>query len=188
MLTKVIIYLVNFLYIWPLNRSEVNLKLKKGMEKIVNINLGAHKFVLEQSAYNLLVSYFDDIRSRLDPIVLTRVMCDLESRIAGEFRSKGLIDGRVATLMDVQRAITVVGVAASFGSVRDGSKSEPARLYRDTRHRFIAGICAGLADYLNVDVTVVRLVALLTVLFVGVGPLVYIIMWIFIPRKPLGEF
>lgn len=63
--------------------------------------------------------------------------------------------------------------------------SAPRRLYR-SRHGKIAGVCQGLADYFNVDVTVVRLVALLAVLFGTLGFWAYIIGWIVMPLEPAG--
>ena len=45
----------------------------------------------------------------------------------------------------------------------------------------IAGVCAGLADYLNVDVTIVRLVAAILILCAGCGLLAYLIAWIIMP-------
>jgi phage shock protein C len=48
----------------------------------------------------------------------------------------------------------------------------------------IAGVCGGLADYFDVDKTVVRLCWLLAVLFAGTGILAYIILWIVLPAAP----
>lgn len=48
----------------------------------------------------------------------------------------------------------------------------------------IAGVCGGLADYFEVDSTVVRLCWLLAVLFAGTGFLAYIILWIVLPLAP----
>jgi phage shock protein C len=60
------------------------------------------------------------------------------------------------------------------------------QLYRSVRDRKIAGVAAGIADYLNIDVTVIRLLWLLSI-FVG-GVLAYIIAWIVIPEeKPAAD-
>jgi len=59
------------------------------------------------------------------------------------------------------------------------------RLYRPTTGRMLGGVCAGLADHLDVDPTVVRLVwVAVTLLSLGTGILVYIIAWIIIPEEP----
>ncbi len=46
----------------------------------------------------------------------------------------------------------------------------------------IAGVCAGVARYLGVDVTIVRLVWVLFVLLHGFGLLAYLVAWIIMPR------
>jgi phage shock protein C len=57
------------------------------------------------------------------------------------------------------------------------------KLYRDDQHKMIGGVCAGLAEYFDMDVTVVRLLFAFTVIIMGVGLLPYIIMWIVLPKK-----
>ena len=58
------------------------------------------------------------------------------------------------------------------------------KLYRDEYHKKIAGVCAGLAEYFNVDVAIVRVVFVLALIFHGGGLLVYIVFWIALPKKP----
>jgi len=60
------------------------------------------------------------------------------------------------------------------------------RLYRSRKNRVIAGVCGGIAEYLDVDPVPVRLIAVL-LLFVGGGSLIaYIVGMIIIPDQPLG--
>ena len=61
---------------------------------------------------------------------------------------------------------------------------EDKRLYRARKERMIAGVCGGLAQYLGVDPSLVRLVFLLLGLTVGGGFLAYLICWIVIPEEP----
>ncbi len=64
-------------------------------------------------------------------------------------------------------------------------KSTMKKLYLSNKNRKIAGFCGGLAEYLDVDPTVVRLVYLfLTLLSMGAGILVYIVAWIIVPKNP----
>lgn len=59
------------------------------------------------------------------------------------------------------------------------------RLYRSTRDRILAGVCAGIGEYLDLDPSLVRLVwAAFTLLSLGTGIIVYIIAWILIPEQP----
>ena len=57
------------------------------------------------------------------------------------------------------------------------------KLYRNTGNKMIAGVCAGLGEYLNVDPTVVRLIWALIGL-TGAGIVAYLIAAIIIPEKP----
>ncbi len=62
-------------------------------------------------------------------------------------------------------------------------KGGPKRLKRSVKDKMIAGICGGLADYFDIDSTLVRLVFAFTVLFAGTGILAYLIMWIIVPKE-----
>lgn len=57
------------------------------------------------------------------------------------------------------------------------------KLYRDEDHKVIGGVCAGLADYFGIDISIVRLVFLLTLILKGGGMLIYVILWIVLPKK-----
>lgn len=67
-------------------------------------------------------------------------------------------------------------------------RSQPKKLYR-SRDRILGGVLAGLAEYINVDKTLVRLVYVLISLFSAGFPglLAYIIAWIVIPEKPYTQ-
>ena len=58
------------------------------------------------------------------------------------------------------------------------------KLYRSRSDKKIAGVCAGLAQYLGVDVTIIRLLVVLLTLFVGGGLIAYIICALVIPEEP----
>jgi phage shock protein C len=58
---------------------------------------------------------------------------------------------------------------------------EPRKLYRSRTERMVAGVCGGLAEYFNVDTTVVRVLFLVLTLFGGSGLVVYVVMWILVP-------
>ena len=57
------------------------------------------------------------------------------------------------------------------------------RLYRDEHRKKIAGVCAGLADYFNMDVSIVRALFLLALILKGGGVVIYIVLWIVLPVK-----
>ena len=58
------------------------------------------------------------------------------------------------------------------------------KLYRSRTDKKICGVCGGLAKYLGMDATVVRLILVLITLFVGAGLLAYIIAALVIPEEP----
>lgn len=56
------------------------------------------------------------------------------------------------------------------------------RLLRNEHDKVIAGVSSGLADYMQVDVTIIRLLFVLSTFFlVGTGIMVYLVMWIVVP-------
>lgn len=60
----------------------------------------------------------------------------------------------------------------------------PRRLVRSRDDKMIAGVCAGVADYFGVDVTLVRLVTVLgTVFGVGTFLVAYIVAWLLLPEE-----
>lgn len=58
------------------------------------------------------------------------------------------------------------------------------RLYRSRTNRIIAGVCGGIAEYSNIDPTIVRLLWLLVSLLWGAGIIAYIVAVIIIPEEP----
>jgi phage shock protein PspC (stress-responsive transcriptional regulator) len=61
------------------------------------------------------------------------------------------------------------------------------RLYRSRRERVIAGVAGGVADHLNVDPAIVRVIwAVLVFTTGGVFGLIYIVMWVVVPEAPPG--
>ena len=58
------------------------------------------------------------------------------------------------------------------------------KLYLSNTDQKIAGVCGGLAEYFNVDSTLIRIIFLIMLFFVGGGLLAYLIVWIAAPRHP----
>jgi len=61
------------------------------------------------------------------------------------------------------------------------------KLYRSRENAMIGGVCAGLAEYFNIDPSLTRLATVLLIFPGGVSFWAYIVAWIIIPQKPLGE-
>ncbi len=61
---------------------------------------------------------------------------------------------------------------------------EPKRLYRSRKQRMLCGVCGGIAEYFNIDPTLVRLALVVFCLAVGMGVVAYIIAAIVMPDEP----
>ncbi len=61
------------------------------------------------------------------------------------------------------------------------------KLYRSRTNSMIGGVCGGLGEYLNIDPTILRVVAVLLIFADGIGLLAYLIGWLLIPRRPEME-
>jgi phage shock protein C len=61
------------------------------------------------------------------------------------------------------------------------------RLYRSQSEVMIAGVCGGLAEYLNLDPTVIRLIFLLLFFAGGGGLFMYLILWVIMPLEPVSD-
>ena len=66
--------------------------------------------------------------------------------------------------------------------------SEPKKLYRDLNYNILGGVCAGLADYLNLSRILVRFLWVLVSLIYGLGFIAYIILWIVLPKTKKETF
>jgi len=58
------------------------------------------------------------------------------------------------------------------------------KLYRSSTDRKLAGVCGGLAQYLNVDATLIRVLFIVLTVLGGAGILIYVAMWVIVPREP----
>jgi phage shock protein C len=75
----------------------------------------------------------------------------------------------------------------AYCGTRVGSVLARKRLIRLRSNRKVAGVCAGFAEYFDLDITLVRVVWLISVfLGVGLSLIAYVIAWIVIPEEPLS--
>jgi len=58
------------------------------------------------------------------------------------------------------------------------------KLYRSRDNVMLAGVAAGLADFLDIDPTIVRLIFAFSIFLGGTGLLVYVVMWMVVPEAP----
>jgi phage shock protein C len=60
------------------------------------------------------------------------------------------------------------------------------KLYRSRSNRQLAGVCGGIAEYFNIDATLVRVLFVVFAVLGGPGLLAYILLWILVPEQPIG--
>jgi phage shock protein C len=58
------------------------------------------------------------------------------------------------------------------------------KLYRSKTNRQLAGVCGGLAEYFNLDATLIRVLFVLLAVLGGSGVVLYVAMWIIVPKQP----
>jgi phage shock protein C len=73
----------------------------------------------------------------------------------------------------------------AYCGIRVGASQARTKLVRPRTGRKVAGVCLGFAEYFDVDVTMVRVVWLVTALLTCIGFIPYIIAWIVMPEEPL---
>ena len=71
-------------------------------------------------------------------------------------------------------------------SNKDGGRKTTGRLHKSVKDKKVAGVCGGIAEYLNVDPTIIRLVFALLVIGWGTGLLAYIVLAIALPEGEAG--
>lgn len=61
----------------------------------------------------------------------------------------------------------------------------PKRLLRPVNGKMIGGVCAGIANYFDIDPTIVRIIYVLMFFMLGTGILLYLILWLVIPQEKI---
>jgi phage shock protein PspC (stress-responsive transcriptional regulator) len=176
------------------------------MKKIININLSGRVIPIEDSAYEKLQVYIESLRRYfVNEEGRDEIINDIESRIAELMNDKIRKGATAVTDADIEEIISSMGRVEDF-EAEEKEAAEPAqpgfqqqnftyaekkskRLYRDTNDKFIGGVCSGLAAYMNVDPTIVRILfAIISFGGFGFGFLAYIILWIVLPTKDLEGY
>ena len=173
------------------------------MKKVININFQGRVVPIEETAYEILKQYTESLnRFFANEEGKDEIINDIEGRIA-ELFAETLKKGSTCICDDdVNRIINSMGRPEDF-ETEDAPNSnnkdsytnqekassfnnEPrGRLYRADNDKILGGVCAGLANYLRVDASVVRIVFALLLFGAGTGFLVYLLLWIILPTKNL---
>src|SRR5690554_1661030 len=163
------------------------------MNKTIIININGIIFHIEEEAYEVLQAYMVNVKKHFGYSADSQeIVSDIENRIAEMF-SERLNDHKAVILMDDVRE-----VCAQMGKVEDfeigeeptdGFTQEPEYSYREERSLFrdpddkvLGGVCSGLGHYFGIESKWIRLIFLLVFLFAGAGLLIYIVLWIVLPK------
>ena len=156
------------------------------MKKVVNVSLAGRSFTLEEDAYKRLTDYLEHYKARLNVTESQKaeVMEDIEGRVAELFYQSVGAGDRVVSLDLVEQVAKALGMpdGSQEGPRQDGAEAiGEKKIFRDPDGKKVAGVCSGLAIYLDVDVTLIRILMLLAILFGTAGFWIYIIFWIAVP-------
>lgn len=178
------------------------------MKKVININFQGRVIPIEESAYDILKVYVESLRRFFaNEEGRDEIINDIEGRIAelfGESLKKG---STCITEEDVNNVINSMGRPEDFEGEETNMQSQlggqqeqknnsyseqehhssRGRLYRDTNDKMLGGVCSGMAAYFRIDPTVVRLLFLVLFFGGGSGFLLYLLLWIILPAKPLDH-
>ncbi len=178
------------------------------MKKVININFQGRVIPIEESAYDVLKVYVESLRRFFaNEEGRDEIINDIEGRIAelfGESLKKG---STCITEEDVNNVINSMGRPEDFEGEESNMQSQlggqqeqknnsytetdhgtpRGRLYRDTNDKMLGGVCSGMAAYIRIDPTVVRLLFLVLFFGGGSGFLLYLLLWIILPAKPLDH-
>lgn len=166
------------------------------MKKTINVAIGGCSFTIDEDAYNTLNDYLERFKKALnDSSTSADVIDELEGRIAdllkGKLGGREVVDNRMT-----QEVIAGLGFPQGYNpeadEQTDGQASQteaqtsyerPVRkLFRDTDDRKIAGVCSGLALFLGVDVTLMRVLFLVALICGSAGFWIYLVIWIAAPE------
>ncbi len=159
----------------------------------MGVNIGSIAFTIDYDAYELLREYLDDIAGRLPSDERDEVTDDVEARVADILGGEMTVAGQVVNIAMVRKAIAIIGRAECFGERRScpPPASAPAKrdkLYRSRNNKVIGGLCGGIAEYMDWDASVVRLITVILVFFGGLSLWVYIILWVAVPIEPYDNY
>ncbi|SFE86609.1 PspC domain-containing protein [Thermophagus xiamenensis] len=163
------------------------------MKKTIQINLAGHAFSMDEDAYDRLNTYLEQVKAKLGMTAEAQeTFEDINLRIAELFRSIHPDATTSVTIENVEEVIKTLGDPADYDTPSDPDDSssasyarEPYRkkqLFRDPDNRILGGVCSGLGYYFNIDPIIFRLLFILGTFFYASSILIYLILWIAIPK------
>lgn len=165
------------------------------MKKIIQINLAGRAISIEEPAYEKLQQYIQQLRQHFaSEESREEILNDIEGRIAELLHEKLQRGIAAITEVELEEIITSIGRPEDFSDSAEPNASsgyaqathQQKRLYRDTDDKVLGGVCSGVASYFGIDPTIVRLLfAIITFGGFGTGFLIYLALWILLPKQSL---
>ncbi|TVQ10238.1 MAG: PspC domain-containing protein [Bacteroidetes bacterium] len=163
------------------------------MKKTVTANISGIVFHIDEDAYERLNLYLARIREKLSSEDGTdEILSDIESRIAEMFQEKITASKTVITISDVKEVTEQLGEPEQFDESEEPSDKKKERssynektqkrLFRDPDDKYLAGVAGGLGAFFNLDPVWIRAAFIVFTFVYGFGPLLYIVLWIVVPR------
>lgn len=155
------------------------------MNTTVNVSIGGYSFTLEENAYNTLHEYLNTVKVKLgNDKAAEETVSDIEFHIA-ELLSARIALGQVVTNEMITPIIEQIGKPEDICESNYSTSNKlyrPKRLYRNPDDSIIAGVCGGLAAYFRADPLVFRILFIALLFLKGFGLLLYILLWIALPK------
>lgn len=163
------------------------------MKQVVNIAIGGKSFIIEDDAYALLQNYLGVFRSKTQMGIETNeVMDELEMRMSELFSDLSKSENSTINKSHVEKIISMLGLpdGSAYQSSQENFKYnnmneniKPVhKFFRNPDGKAIGGVCSGVAAYFDIDIIIVRLIAVAALIFGGSGFWIYIIFWIVAPE------
>ncbi|MCD2424511.1 PspC domain-containing protein [Niabella pedocola] len=169
------------------------------MKQIINIQLGGRSIAIEDSAAQKVQQYLESLRFHFSKEPgKEEIISDIEARFSElmfEKLRKGAphitdedVDEMIATMgrpEDFAEDAGTTGSNSGYTAFAAGSR----KLYRDANNKVLGGVCSGVANWINIDPSIVRvLFAIIAFGGFGAGFLIYILLWIFLPSRNLEGY
>ena len=165
------------------------------MKKIIQINLSGRAISIEEPAYEKLQQYIQQLRQHFaSEESREEILNDIEGRISELLQEKLQRGLDAIAETELEEVIASIGRPEDFSdSTEPGAPTGPThatyqqkRLYRDMDDKVLGGVCSGIASYFGIDPTIVRLLfAIITFGGFGTGFVIYLALWILLPKKSL---
>lgn len=160
------------------------------MKKVINVGIGGKSFTIDEDAYYRLDEYIERFKSKVQMGVQpNEVIEEVEMRIAELFIEYMGVRQDVVNLTMVNKVISQLGLPDGsdadkefMSNAKNNNAMKPVKkFFRDPDAKVIGGVCGGLAAYMDIDVTLVRIVFLVAFICGSLGFWIYVIFWIVAP-------